>query len=172
MRWIVALVMMTACKGPTGDAGPQGEQGLQGEPGPPGDPAAYWWVDAQGQRVAPYGSDVYVDGDGLVWQLVDYAGEARPLVLSAYFESEDCTGTTYVDMSQAKPRTVFRFLHDDALRACADGVQAGQVDELSTLDATGTCVSGSGNELGDATMCPVIDAAPPAAWTLPLHVEG
>jgi hypothetical protein len=174
MRWIVALVMLTACKGPAGDAGPQGEQGLQGEPGPPGDPAAYWWVDAQGQRVAPYGSDVYVDEAGLVWQFYpereEFLGSRR--ITEVSYTTSDCTDVGYVADLLPLPREVVEI--DGELFARQDDAMPTRV-LLTHWDSGGSCGPRETQAEIPAIPLSAFDAVgglPAPGWMPPLRVEN
>jgi hypothetical protein len=165
--WI--MVALLGCNG-----GSEGEQGPPGPAGPPGEDG-YWWV-AEGERVAPYGSDVHIDEGGRVWRFDPVLAEASPALGFLRFQAADCTGDAYVDSEAIMPLEVFWAVHETEtdLRACSADATVSVVTTASYLDVGAVCRTEDREIIGlPATSCAVDSAiGPPPTWARPLHVEG
>jgi hypothetical protein len=90
--------------GPQGETGPQGPAGPQGETGPPGEGCLNVY-DANDQYLGilldskeGYITTIYIPSLDAITQLRRTGRIVRDDAVSFYFESDDCTGTPYVDM--------------------------------------------------------------------------
>jgi hypothetical protein len=91
-------------QGETGPQGPPGPAGPQGDPGPPEEGCLNVY-DANDQYLGilldskeGYTTTIYIPSLDAITQLRPTGRIVRDNAVSFYFESDDCTGTPYVDM--------------------------------------------------------------------------
>lgn len=178
MRVIMAGVLaglLGGCK--AGPAGPPGEQGERGEQGPPG-AGGYWWVDAAGTKVAPYG-DVYVDPDGNAWDLrvppiSDSDGiDIAPLQYNQaqFFASDNCSGEAYVQAYN--PMTTVKLAGVDAIYVRPDTIAAESLTIGSQLHLQGDAVQCDA-VIADVVVVPLssmVEATQVPGFVMPVHLE-
>jgi hypothetical protein len=165
---VLLLVGLVGCDGTAGEQGPVGPQGPPGESG-------YWWVDATGARVAPYGSDRLIDADEYVWRFDPDAGEAGVQSASTFYDSADCTGDAFVDAEAMRPREIFHVLHEEenTMRSCADDAawpEARQPGSERTSPTNCNTAIEYDVRMVPLEDCPVEATGGVPTWTMPLHI--
>jgi hypothetical protein len=99
-------------KGDTGEQGPEGNKGDTGMTGPQGPAGGYVVTDGDGNELGAFLSVEYsgvfswLSGDGFIWTGKRPTGEPKFMGQQLEYETSNCTGTAYVNATNAGPQSL------------------------------------------------------------------